>query len=94
MLWIQDIDSIHVKFDSISDREQDYGDKNLVCSMITIFENAVLRRTLFLVTIAISKNVRILFSINFTQCDLEHKHNQCECDSIRDEKNNMLVIVE
>ena len=36
--------------------------------------------------IAISKNVRILFSVNFSQCDLEHKPNQCECDSITDEK--------
>ena len=35
--------------------------------------------------IAISKNVRILFSVNFTQCDLEHKHDQCDCDSITDE---------
>ena len=35
--------------------------------------------------IVISKNVRILFSVNFSQCDLEHKHNQCECDSITDE---------
>ena len=31
-------------FDSICDREQDNGDKNLVCSMITRSENATLRR--------------------------------------------------
>ena len=36
--------------------------------------------------IAISKNVRILFFVNFPQCDLEHKNDQCECDSIADEK--------
>ena len=71
-------------------KKQDYGDKNLVCSMITISENAALRRTLsaqkwFFVVIAISKSVRILFSVNFSQCDLEHKHDQCECDSITEE---------
>ena len=59
--------------------------------MIMISENAALRRTLsmqrwFLVMIAISMNVRILFSVNFSQCDLEHKHDQCECDSITDEE--------
>ena len=36
--------------------------------------------------IAISKNVRILFALNFSQCDLEHKHDQCEHDSITDEE--------
>ena len=36
--------------------------------------------------LAISKNVMILFSVHFSQCDLEHKHDQCECDSIADEK--------
>ena len=35
--------------------------------------------------IVISKNVKMLFSVNFSQCDLEHKHYQCECDSITDE---------
>ena len=58
--------------------------------MIMISENAALRRTLsaqkgFFVMIAISKNVRILFSVNFSQCDLDHKHDQCECDSITGE---------
>ena len=43
--------------------------------------------------IMISKNVRILFSVKFSRCDLEHKHNQCECDSITDEE-YMLVIME
>ena len=58
--------------------------------MIMISENATLRRTLsaqkwFFAVIVISKNVMILFSVNLSWCDLEHKHDQCECDGITDE---------
>ena len=45
-LWIQDVDSICEIFILFVSKKQDCGDKSLVCSMITISENAALRRTL------------------------------------------------
>ena len=90
-LWIQNIDSNHLKLWFYLWQKAGLWRQSLVCSMIMISKNATLRRThstqkWFLIMIVISKNVRILLSVNFSQCDMEHKHDQCECDSITDEK--------
>ena len=62
-------------------------EKVLVCSMITISENAALKKNSISIEMILCRDCdqqkcQDIISYENPFCDLKHEHDQCECDSI------------